>query len=252
MAGQVIPGMEVGTALSLPDGLLGPPVGMMSLIRETVSALKWCEEIIVGHSLCVLAAGLLIGQAQDITVIGDSVRPGCNCGAQAQSGWIPVQSSVQTRTWTQTGTWTPAGGWTWRTQVSGSVEDRPILTRISERLSDMFGRQEASRPGTVRHHTASSDTAWHTSGWQTSGWHEDFDVSPDVHVQSAGQPVALPVIRTESSALPLRSAPPRRVTLSEPPLLEVAPAPQIVRPSQPESVKPASFEPQVPVPAPAP
>jgi len=49
----------------------------------------------MGHSLCVLAAGLLVGQAEEI--VSQPARPGCNCNASTTQARSRNQS-----TWTQT------------------------------------------------------------------------------------------------------------------------------------------------------
>ncbi len=109
----------------------------------------------MGHTLCVLTAGLLIGQFQD-----SAPQP----TPTPLSGW-----TTQTKTWTQTGTWTPATGWTWQIATGESLISNPnmqaggnepsanpkgttqnavgnpkILSRIGDRLSTLFGPKPAN------------------------------------------------------------------------------------------------------------
>jgi hypothetical protein len=164
-------------------------------------------------SLCALAAGLLVGQTQDITIYNaEPVQPSCkHCAASANAGWTQVQTSTQTRTWSQTGVWTPAGGWTWHASSDNVGEERPFLARVSDRLNGLFG----SRPESAGHAISRPST-----GWQSTSWHDE-DASV-VSSEPADHFQRLPV---------------GHVTTNEPPLLEVA--------SQPVTadIKAASFEP---------
>jgi hypothetical protein len=209
-------------------------VGRIPLIPLT-------EELTVDQTLCALAAGLLLGQAQDVTIVPpEPVQPKCNCAASAKTGWTQTQTSTQSRTWTQTGTWTPSTGWTWSNSVKDGTEDRSFVSRFTDRVSSLFGsKQETTR----------QTTGWQTTGWQTTGW-VDVDPQDDEHespIQASSGPVA-------SAISPLRIAEqhyPRRmpsgiITSNEPPLLEVT-ANQPT-PASAQAIKPASFQPaQAPV-----
>ncbi len=104
----------------------------------------------MGPTLCAMAASLLIGQAQDTKITTTETT--------STSGWTQVPGSTQTRTWTQTGTWTPTGGWTYKTtETTGKVPEQPdqrsAMSRISDRLSSLFGNQKAAAapfPGRLR------------------------------------------------------------------------------------------------------
>lgn len=183
----------------------------------------------MGHSLCVLAAGLLIGQAEEI--VTQPTRPGCNCNRSAASGGTQSRTWSTTGTWTQTtGTWTPQTGWTYRTTTSNGpvpssgswIEDRPILSRI-------FGRGQDSRGGT-------------SSGWQpVDGAANGSSVFQTDEPPVTQQPVTqqMPIVR---------QVPVRKITMNEPPLLDVIAepvGPQLTGPqlAPPTAVKAASFEP---------
>ena len=191
----------------------------------------------MAHSLCVLTAGLLLGQApvatQDVTVVStEPVQPGCNCN-KSSSGWVQVPGSTQTRTWTKSGTWTQSKGWTWKTTTSTTggdwAEDRPVLTRIGDRIGELFGGRSSS--------------ARQSSGWQSSGWKDEASVVRN-GVQTG------PVIQTAEPPA-LRRMPNGKVNVNEPPLLEISvdpsspqsAAPVQSQPTQSVTVKPASFEP---------
>ena len=170
-------------------------------------------------SLCALAAGLIVGQVQDVTTFNaEPVQPACkHCAASTNTGWTQVQTSTQTRTWSQTGVWTPTTGWTWHNSSEVSAEDRPLLSRVSERLNGLFGN---------RQDTPGDKARGQTSGRQSTGWHEE-DAQPFSGLST------VPVI---SSDHPQRLAV-GRVTTNEPPLLEVAARPEAA------AIKTTSFEP---------
>lgn len=176
------------------------------------------------QTLSALATGLLLGQApQTTTVDAEVAQPACkHCAAAAtSSGWTTV--STQTRTWSQTGTWTPATGWTWHNTVETSGnqrgDNRTVLSRVSDRLSGIFGSRQPNNPQPMQ-----------TQSWST-GWHEDGDA-------------ALPIISSQS--------PVGHVTTEEPPLLEATAAlPKAETPRQSDGIKAAAFTPTPPVTNPA-
>ena len=162
----------------------------------------------MGQTLCALAAGLLMGQAQEISTIQTApVQPACkNCAAAAaaNSGWTPVQSSTQT--WSQTGTWTPTTGWTWRNsssngaatefsafrprfpdqnpnfKVQSSPDNPSFLTRISDRVGTLFGPKQA---------IVNTGAGWQTVDAHASSMASTMEpplLNTDVAVQPAIQP----------------------------------------------------------------
>jgi hypothetical protein len=179
----------------------------------------------MGPTMCVLAAGLFVGQAQEMT----TQKPSCNCQASTSSGWTTTPN--QSRSWTQTGSSMPATGWTWRTTVNEGPQDDSFVSRLSERLNAMFG----SRPTTSApmNNEPQGEIRAAEESYEAKGWIEDGDDAFGPIEQGAGWPAP------SSKRLPAG-----KVTTNEPPLLEAyAAAPaltvQAVAPTQ---------EPQVVIP----
>ncbi len=142
----------------------------------------------MGHTFCVLTVGLLVGQAPVILNQNhESVEPGCNCQGRTSVsvGWFP-----RIRNWTWNGS--AIGEW---------VEDRPLLGRIQERFSGLFNRQEA---GTMEYSTS--------------------DAIHGIPVQSY-TPSQIPIINSPAPAGEYLQRLPTKISLSEPPLLEVTAQP---------------------------
>ena len=155
------------------------------------------------QTLSALAAGLLLSQApQTPPIAAEATQP--------TSGWTTV--STQSRTWTKTGTWNSATGWTWHETVETSStpggDSHPFLSRVSDRLSGIFG----SHPSTTARGVATQAPA---------DWHDEGDPG---------------LASLESPAV--------RITTEEPPLLEAsAAAPKAQAPLQNEKIKPVAFAP---------
>lgn len=159
-------------------------------------------------TLCALAASLLVGQTQEATIVSGVTSEGAT-----QRVWTEVPAP-------RTG-WASGMGWGWRS--APTAEERPVLSRISDRLSHLFGnRQQAAR--------ASGPS-------QGMGW---IEAGSQGNVQTAPPQTGLPIIRNHSDE-------PRAKTVvwSEPPLLDMFAGQGGMLPAHSVAARPVSLLPGV-------
>jgi len=104
---------------------------------------------------------------------------------------------------------------TWRGSVNDFVEERPVLSRISDRLSDLFGRRKSSQ--------ASYGFPTSTRGEEDAPIYQSSTASGPYHLQK------MPNIQA---------------SVNEPPLLEVSTEPTAAPTAESANINPVSFQPK--------
>ncbi len=147
----------------------------------------------MGHNLCILTAGLLLGQSPEVSHVTSTSQGQGSCSCSSSNGGFQ-----RTRTWS----WSSqsSSGWT---EDRNWTDDRPILGKIQERLSNLFGR-DGDGTGTTR-----------------SGGEVRTTRHGDSQVIQGGQVPVIHNVGPGKNDYPQRM--PSRVSQNEPPLLD-APA----------------------------